>query len=304
MIRSINVKIALGFILLTLAALIGASRSSLATSKNTASASSFPGMPYRQDDPQWGNDIMWNRDIVIKVATKFNKYTQPQAAALLRKFDDGNTIANEGCQLTALAMILRLTHPEQTKNPWTPRTLNAKAQELYYYTPSGLSMTTLYADLVSDVTQGDVQLVVKEEYLSGEKGWPKKFANTSPLVRAYRKLSLEARRNIVVMIKTGTHDDTVASHYVLLHPGSTESPDNDDPEILDPAQPLGATGPWRLSDSAKRIGEDNDIKKEWIKKGIESKQIAGVWVFARWPNSRERSLSPAFIQAWASELTK
>lgn len=272
------------------------------SSSSVASGPSFQGMPYRQDDPKWANDTMWNRDSVIRVDTGFNGHSHRDAESLLRKFEDGNTIGNEGCLLTSLAMVLRLFHPEQIKNPWTPKSLNAKAQELYYYTRSGLSMTALYADLVTEVTHGKVQLIAKEEYLSGEKGWPKKYVNTSALVRAYRGLSPEVRRNQILMIKTGTYDDTVASHYLLLHPGRIESVDSADPEVLDPSEPLESSGPWRLSDSSKSICKDPEIKKEWVRKSIETTQIAGVWVFAK--SGSRQPLNQPLIRAWASELAK
>ncbi len=47
------------------------------------------------------------------------------------------------------------------------------------------------------------------------------------------------------MLWTGTNDDTIASHYVLLHPGDAGSPDDDDPELLDRAMPANATYPRR-----------------------------------------------------------
>ncbi len=260
-------------------------------------------MPYRQDDPAWATDLMWDRKQVIEVDTKYNGDTKADAESLLRNFSDGNSIGNEGCMLTCMAMVLRLL-AAPAKPLWTPKTLNSTAQSLYYYTLPGLSMTTLYADLVAEVCDGNVQLCLKEEYLPGEKTWPKQFANTSALVRAYRTLTPAVRSDFLLMIKLGTYDDTVASHYVLLHPSDAGAPDDDDPEILDPAKPLAETKLWRISDSAQWITQDPDIAAGWQAAGILPKQIGGVWVFARWQADHQRSRLAPLIQAWAAELAK
>ena len=260
------------------------------------------GLPLRQDDPAWGAEVMWDRDLVIQAATELDGYSTAEAALLLREFDDGNNIANEGCMLTCLARVLRLLAAPASP-PWTPRTLNDAAHEALYYSLSGLSMTTLYADLVAEVTGGAVQLCLKEEYLPGEPGWPRMRASSSALVRAYRTLSPEKRANFVVMLKTGTYDDTVASHYVLLHPNDAGSVDDDDVTVLDPAMPADAKVPWRLSDSAKVITEDPDIAAGWQDAAIEPTQLGGAWVFVRWGENRDRSLLAPLVHAWASELS-
>jgi len=259
------------------------------------------GLPFRQDDPAWGAELMWDRDLVIQAATELEGYSKAEAEALLRAFDDGNNIANEGCMLTCLAMVLRLLAAPATP-AWTPKTLNDAAHESLYYALSGLSMTTLYADLVAEVTGGAVQLALKEEYLPGEPGWPRLHASTAALVRAYRSLPKEKRANFVVMLKTGTYDDTVASHYALLHPNDEGSLDDDDVTLLDPAMPADAKLPWRLSDSAKAITEDPDIAAGWKDAGIEPTQLGGVWVFVRWGEKRDRSLLAPLVHAWAAEL--
>jgi hypothetical protein len=259
------------------------------------------GLPYRQDDPTWGPELMWDRDLVIRADHELNRQPLTQARSLLRAFSDGNSIGNEGCMLTSLAMVLRLFAPQ---NPaWTPRTLNQAAQDAYYYTPCGLSMTALYADLVSEVTHGDVQLALKEEYLAGVPGWPKTFAHTSSLVRAYRRLTPAQRTDVLLMLKTGTYDDTVASHYVLIHPNDEGGPDDDDPWVLDPAMPLDQAGPWRLTDSAATITQDPDIASAWVASAIEPTQLGGVWVFARGQGSHDRSRIAPLVRAWAAELS-
>lgn len=261
------------------------------------------GMPYRQDDPRWGREVMWDRDLVLRAATELNGESPEVAESLIREFEDGNTIANEGCMLTCLAMVLRLFAPDADPT-WTPAALNELAHLFYYYTPSGLSLTTLYGDLVSDATVGEVQLALKEEYLTAQAPWPRVRASTSALVRAYRSLPESKRSNFLVMLKTGTYLDTVASHYVILHPADTGGPDDDDPLILDPAQPLVDDRPWRLTDSAAQVKLDPDIAAAWDADGIAPTDLGGVWVFARWPAARDRSPLAPLVAAWARELVR
>lgn len=259
-------------------------------------------MPFRQHDPRWGSELMWNRDLVIKAATELNGESQADAESLLRYFEDGNNLANEGCQITTFAMILRLFDPNA--NPaWNPSVLNELAQYYYYYTQAGLSLVPVFADLLSDVTGGLVQLWMKEEYLSGEAGWPKFYADTIPIIRAYRSLDVAHRSSYLIMLKTGTWDDTVASHYLLLNPDDIGGPDDRDPLVLDPAMPLDQSGDWRLSDSARAILEDEDIASEWEALGIESTQICGVWVFVRWQNQPRQAILAPLVQAWAKFLS-
>ena len=260
------------------------------------------GMPFRQDDPTWGSTLMWDRSLVIQAATELNGFSPIRAAGLLRRFPDGNNIANEGCQLTCFAMILKLLDPNVDAELWTPKRLNSAAQAMMYYTLSGLSMTTLYGDVVSDVTLGRVQLAIKEEYLPGVRQWPQVFCSSSPLVRAYRRLPLEQRADMLLMLKTGTYDDTVASHYVLLHPHDESGPDDDNVTLLDPAMPFSGTLPWRLTDSAAWITGDPGIGRAWEQLGIDDTQIGGVWVFIRLPESRTRAALAPLLALWAEEL--
>ncbi|MFM2161370.1 MAG: hypothetical protein RLZZ383_882 [Pseudomonadota bacterium] len=260
------------------------------------------GMPFRQDDPTWGSTLMWDRALVIRAATELNGFSPIRAAGLLRRFPDGNNIANEGCQLTCFAMILKLLDPNADAALWTPKRLNSAAQAMMYYTLSGLSMTTLYGDVVSDVTLGRVQLAIKEEYLPGVRQWPQVFCSTSPLVRAYRRLPLSQRADMLLMLKTGTYDDTVASHYVLLHPHDEGAPDDDNVTLLDPAMPFSGSLPWRLSDSAAWITGDPGIGRAWEQLGIDDTQIGGVWVFLRLPETRSRAALAPLLALWAEEL--
>jgi hypothetical protein len=260
------------------------------------------GMPFRQDDPVWGKDLMWDRELVIRADHELNGASLTQARALMRRFPDGNTIANEGCLLTAMAMTLQLLAP---KSPaWTPRALNELAHEGYFYTPCGLSMTTLNADFLSELTEGAVQLALKEEYLPGVRGWPKVHPHTSALVRAYRSLAPAKRTAFVVLLKTGTYDDTVASHYLLLHPNDDGGADDPNPRVLDPAQPFGTPEAWRLTDSARAITQDPDIAAGWREAGIEPTQIGGAWIYVRGTAQRDGSAIAPLVRAWARELTR
>jgi len=281
-------------------------RAGAATAPPAASGKPFDlvglKMPFRQDDPAWGRDVMWDRKLVLKAAA-LNKTPKVTANALLREFEDGNTIANEGCLLTCMAMVLRMLAPAG-HGTWTPRTLNRAAQAAYYYTRCGLSMTTLNADLVSEVSEGTVQLGPKEEYLPAVAPWPSVFCDTAPLVRAYRSLAPEKRADFLVVLKIGTYDDTVASHYVLLDPNSTDGPDVRDAEILDPAMPAGQTGKWRLSDSSAWITGDPEIAAGWAVDGIVPMQIAGAWVYTRWEAAAGRTMLAPLVGAWAGELAR
>jgi hypothetical protein len=158
-------------------------------------------------------------------------------------------------------------------------------------------MATLYADLVCQASKGDVQLLLKEEYLSGERGWPCTFASTCMPLRAYRALSPRERRDVVVMIKTGTYDDTVGSHFLLVDQAKPGSADDDDFLVQDPAEPLPSIKkPWLLSDSSRWICRDREIREAWREAGVRDLQLAGVWIFARWLSGGDRVLGEAFLR--------
>lgn len=236
--------------------------------------------PLRQADPRWGDIVMWDRAKVIESHVRFNGATKPEADQLLRRFEDGNTIANEGCLLTCLAMVLRRLHNQS----WTPKKLNTYANNALFYSRSGLSMVQLYADLVLDASQGEVQLCLKEEYLSGAHEWEPVYARDSVPVRAYLSLSRQARSKFMVMLKTGTYDDSIASHYVILDPAAPQILPSSNAPVIDPVMPLDATpaSQWTLMDSARVMRTDGCIRQQWKANKIRSTQIAGVWVFARW----------------------
>ena len=256
-------------------------------------------LPYRQSDPAWGKDLMWDRDKVMDVHRRYNGASQAEAAHLLRTFRGGNTIAKEGCLLTCLAMVLRLLAPRGRY--WTPRKLNKFASDNLYYTRAGLAMVTLYANMVCEASKGEVQLLLKEEYLSGEPRWARTQASECLPVRAYRMLSLPERRHVVIVLKIGTYDDTVASHFVLVDPANPGSPEDDDIPILDPDQPMkSAKRVWRLSDSSRRMRQDGEIGKLWRRHRIGDLQLAGVWVFARWESADQDLLGRRFIVSLGS----
>lgn len=272
--------------------MVGLAGASVARAAGPKRADPLADLPYRQDDPRWGHRVLWSREAVVRVDTELNGHSREEAESLLRQFDDGNTLANEGCLLTCLAMVLRLLDPEKTP-PWAPDTLDAETQRLHFSTPSGLSMAPLMADLVSEVTLGSVQLVAKEEYLSGVDGRPRIFPQTATLLRAVRALAPADRKDLVVMLKTGTWDDSVASHFVLLHPLDDGGPDAKEVRLLDPAQPAGSKASWKLADSARRICADSEIAEAWSAAGITPTQLGGVWLFSR------GQPSAAVLRAWA-----
>ncbi|MFM8761744.1 MAG: hypothetical protein ACKOFC_00515 [Solirubrobacterales bacterium] len=267
---------------------------------NPAPAFDLAGLPMRQDDPRWARDLMWDRRRVIRAA-RAGGMSRREAESLLWDYPDGNSIGNEGCQLTCLAMVLHLLGAPR-RPAWTPRTLNRAAHAGLFYTLPGLGMNTLYADLVSEVTDGGVQLAVNENYLPGEKPWAPVHCDTAPLIRAYRGLAPGDRAGLVMMVKTGTYDDTMASHYVLLDPNSTQPAGERDAEVLDPAMPAGRSGRWTLSDSAKWITQDPDIRREWRRAGIGETQVGGAWLFARWQWPAGRPALGPLPAAWAAEL--
>jgi len=164
-------------------------------------------------------------------------------------------------------------------------------------------MATLYADLVCEASNGEVQLLLKEEYLSGEPGWPPTYASTCMPLRAYRTLSPQGRRDVVVMIKTGTYDDTVGSHFLLVDQADPGLPDDDDFVVQDPAKPLpSAKVRWLLSDSSRHICHDQKVREAWHATGVSDLQLAGVWIFARWHSARDAALGAPFLRAMALVL--
>jgi hypothetical protein len=251
--------------------------------------------PYRQNDARWAADTMWDRSKVIDVHHKYNGKPIAEAEGLLRRFyRGGNSIGTEGCLITSLAMILA----SLDEAAWTPRKLNQAAVVLNYYTPAGLSMVALYADLLSDVSNGEVQLCAKEEYLAGERGWEPMFASSSYLLRGFRVLSPSSRRDFAALVKIGTHDDAIASHYLLIDPEAPGSPEADDFRVLDPAQPMSLrTRPWKLSNSYARVAGDRTVRAEWKRRRIQPLQISGVWIFARWRCSEDLLLGGPLFQA-------
>ena len=191
-------------------------------------------------------------------------------------------------------MVLR--HLAPRGRYWTPRKLNKFASDQLYYTRAGLAMVTLYADIVCEASKGEVQLLLKEEYLSGEPNWPGTQASECLPLRAYQMLSRAERQDVVIVLKIGTYDDTFASHFVVVDPANPGSPEDDDVPILDPAQPMNsAKRIWHLSDSSRRMRQDDKIDKEWRQHRIGDLQLAGVWVFARWGRADQTLLGHRFI---------
>ena len=204
------------------------------------------------------------------------------------------SISSDGCQLTCLAMVLRLLAPKSHYT--TPKSLNKFAHSERYYSLNGISLVPLYADLVQEASHGQVQLFLKEEYRADLASWkPRRASNAASLI-AYRRLPRSSRRGVVLMIKTGTYDDTFASHYVLVDPENPGNVADDNVPILDPAQPIESrAATWRLGDSANFLRTDKRIDAEWRKQGIEDLQIGGIWAFGRWRDGRHGQLGRELI---------
>ena len=259
--------------------------------------------PFRQSDPAWGKEVMWDRAIVMAVHKKHNRGSHTSPKDLLARYDDGNTLSNEGCLITCLAMVLRILDDRGSR--WTPLQLHRKAQDLLYYSKSGLSNVPLYADLVADVSDGDVQVCVQEQYLSGVKPWPRTFASGCMILRVYRALAATARRDFTIMLKIGTHDDTSASHYVLVDPDAPGEIGDDDVPVLDPALTYRAQSRQVDADVIPQQylkNEDGDIKKQWRHAEIRSLQLSGVWAFARWRTKSQTALGATLFRALVQQV--
>jgi hypothetical protein len=224
-----------------------------------------------QDDPRWAKTVMW----------------------------EGGTIEDEGCLLASLTMVLLLL--DNQKNQYTtPDKLNDFAHDKEFYSIDGKSGVQLYADICLDASNGRVQLLAKEEYLSGEEGWIAHFASDSYLLKKYRVLPLEIRKNYAIMVKIGTHDDSFASHYFLVDPNEPGDVCDNDFKVFDPAQPYDSKATcWTLSSSYEQIRKDPDIATKLDECQIEELQISGVWLFGSSSNKIEgvkNSMLENFIQ--------
>lgn len=259
--------------------------------------------PFRQSDEEWGDDDMWVKAQVVGAHQDYNFASVEAAKDLLHDHPSGgNTIGNDGCLLTCLAMVVRLLQPT---SGCTPRSLNRQAKRMLYYTEAGISMVPLYADLVGDVTKGNVQACAQEQYFSGERQWrtTKTYASGCTVLRGYRALSANQRRDFVVMLKLGTHDDTFASHYVLVDPENAGSVDDKDVALLDPVQPSRKrVKPWMLSDSYRYLS-DGEIGREWRRHNISPLQLSGVWVFGRWKHAHQHSLAAVLFESIVRQET-
>jgi hypothetical protein len=240
---------------------------------------------------------MWDRAKVIDIGVKYNGLTRKEAGGLLWKFSSGNTIANEGCLITCLSMVLKLLH----RDNWTPGRLNEFAHKQLYYTPSGLSMATLYADLVGEASDGKVQLFIKEEYHSGHADYQKVYPSNCLPLQGYLSLSTEEKSRCIVMLKIGSYDDTFASHFILVDPEKAV-PNEDNIAVLDPIKPFRSKQKWSLSDSCKCFCQEKEVRTEWKNQGISPLQIAGVWVFCRWQPDTQKVLGEPLLTAISTLL--
>lgn len=257
--------------------------------------------PFRQDNPDWADCEMWHRPTIIETLVSKNKWTEDEASEWIRKFKGDrpdkpgkNNIGNEGCLITSLAMILVLLGSKKFQNK-TPEYLNKFAMEKLYYSRSGISLVPLYADIILEITEGAVQLAAKEEYSWSPKESKTTMSN-STIAKKYLCSAENIRKNYALMIKIGTYDDAVASHYLLIDPDKQDLTDN--PKVLDPAMPLESKKTiWTLSDSYRQICKDPDIKKKILKEGVDETTIRGIWLFAKWENSSSESLLEPFFKS-------
>ena len=216
-----------------------------------------------QDDPRWAKTVMW----------------------------EGGTIEDQGCLLTSLTMVL-LMLDSQNNDCTTPDKLNKFAHEKEFYSINGKSGVQLYADMCLDASNGRVQLLAKEEYLSGEEGWIAHFACDSYLLRSYRLLPPAIRQKYAIMVKIGVHDDDFASHYLLVDPDEPGDVNENDFKVLDPAQPYDCKANyWTLSSSYEQIRKNRKIRAELDECQIEELRISGVWLFGGSCNSYEGKLN-------------
>ena len=121
-------------------------------------------------------------------------------------------------------------------------------------------------------------------------------------LRAYRELKEPDRKNIVIMVKVGTYNDTIGSHFLLVDQAKPGEPADNDFIVLDPAKPLGKKATWRLSESRHRIRQDKEIDQAWTNAQVVDLQLAGVWVFARWLSATDECLGKAFLLAMAQAV--
>ncbi|MDP2308628.1 MAG: hypothetical protein Q8P18_21585 [Pseudomonadota bacterium] len=260
---------------------------------------------FRQDDKRWRGEVMWNRALVAAAAAAGGVVPE-DAADLMPPHSRGNaTIGSDGCMITSLAMILRWLDPD-AEQAWNPQSVLAAAVSEGFSHPSGISMVTLYADLVSDVSKGEVQLACKEDYLSGRDGWGRRgrnFVADCALLQAYLRLPPTTRADFAVMLKIGTWSDAFASHFVVVHPGQEGVAHTaEELRVLDPAMSETANhATWTLADADRNLRHDPKIGEAWRDQGIEPGQLAGVWMFARWRQGG-RYLLGALLGAMASEV--
>lgn len=207
-----------------------------------------------------------------------------QAVGSRREAEDlleaGTTIRHQGCQLCCIAMVLALLD-ERPESPWVPPTVLDAARE--FIRADGVSMVPLYADLCADLTGGRVQLLAKEYFAAG--GVQPRLSQVG-LVRAYRALPDAQRSRLMLMLRIGTHNETVASHYLLVAPTDDSPSDSDNAFVLDPDMAEGAEAQaWTFLDAWHHfvdVRSDGGAKAELVdKERVRPGQVAAVYLFGR-----------------------
>lgn len=245
-------------------------------------------LPFLQTDGDWSETHIWSLRLVSRAIGSDEAKERLQA---------GTTIRHQGCQLCCLAMVLHQLHPEAVK-PWDPLSLLEEARD-DYLAAGGVSLAPLYADLCADVTDGRVQLLAKEVFAAGGR---QPALSEVGLVRAYRDGSLpkEKRDDLMVMLRIGTHDETVAAHYLLLDPDDSGSADSDDALVLDPDMPERTMrGSWTFADAWRRFLDprtDGGVKAQAVAaEHVESGQVAAVYLFGRRKQRDYNAVLRAFL---------
>lgn len=232
-------------------------------------------LPFLQKDRGWAKERIWDERQVARSVGSASKAKRLLAA--------GTTFADQGCQLCSIATALAWLD-DGAETPWNPR-LVLKGARADYIGKSGVAMAPLYADLCTDLTNGRVQMLAKENFAAG--GQQPRLSQVG-LVRAYRDpaLSPKRRAGLLVMLRIGTHDETIPSHYLLISPADAGPPDSDDALVWDPDMPDAPTPgsctfmeAWR--NFASPTADGGQRARRLKKEKVDAGRVASVYLFGR-----------------------
>ena len=258
-------------------------------------------LPFLQHEGELADRDMWN---VKDVMCALKKLGAPEEDPFR---EQGTQFKDQGCQICCLAMVLHLLDEKaHASDPWTPEKVLDLASDERYLTKVGLSLVPLYADLCVDATRGRVQLCAKENYAPAQGEFlPQRLSNIF-LVHAYRGLKPSHRSDFVVMLRIGTHDESYASHYLLIDPNDKGLPDSDDVLVLDPDMPIEERGKaWTFQRASDKFFRDRDLNPDEMTQIDDGKvspgDVAAVYVFARWRSAKAGTLLGALAKAIAAQ---